>query len=51
MKALVEARSKGTTVERALADYFRKAETHYRALVEMATDASSSPATAREGFS
>jgi len=39
MKALGEARSKGTTVERALADYFRKAETHYRALVEMATDA------------
>ena len=39
MKALGEARSKGTTIERALADYFRKAETHYRALVEIATDA------------
>ena len=39
MKALGEARSKGTTVERALADYFRKSETHYRALVEMAADA------------
>jgi PAS domain S-box-containing protein len=39
MQAFGEARSRGTTVERALADYFRKAETHYRALVEMATDA------------
>ena len=34
-----EARSKGTTVEKALADFFRKSETHYKALVEMAADA------------
>ena len=38
MKALGEARSRGTTVERALADFFRKSETHYKALVEMAAD-------------
>ncbi|MCU0530679.1 MAG: PAS domain S-box protein [Syntrophales bacterium] len=38
-KALREARSRGTTVEEALADYFRRSETHYRALVEMAADA------------
>ena len=39
MKALGEARSRGTTVERALADFFRKSETHFKALVEMAADA------------
>ncbi len=39
MKALGEARSKKTTIEKALADFFRKAETHYRALIEMAADA------------
>ncbi len=39
MQALGEARSSGTTVERALADFFRKSETHYRALIEMAADA------------
>ena len=38
MQALAEARSRGTTVERALADFFRKSETHYKALVEMAAD-------------
>ena len=38
LKALGEARSRGTTVERALADFFRKSETHYKALVEMAAD-------------
>lgn len=38
-KALREAKSRGTTVEEALADYFRQSETHYRALVEMAADA------------
>ena len=39
MQALAEARSRGTTIERALADFFRKSETHYRALIEMAADA------------
>jgi|GEM_PF-867095 len=39
MKALGEAKSKRTTIEKALADFFRKSETHYRALVEMAADA------------
>jgi PAS domain S-box-containing protein len=39
MKALGEARSRGTTVERALANFFRRSETHYRALIEMAADA------------
>jgi PAS domain S-box-containing protein len=38
MQALAEARSRGTTVERALADFFRKSETHYKSLVEMAAD-------------
>jgi PAS domain S-box-containing protein len=38
MQALAEARSRGTTVERALTDFFRKSETHYKALVEMAAD-------------
>jgi PAS domain S-box-containing protein len=38
MKALDEARRRGTTVERALSDFFRKSETHYKALVEMAAD-------------
>ena len=38
MQALSEARSSGTTVEKALADFFRKSETHYRALIEMAAD-------------
>ena len=39
MKALGEARSKGTTVEGALADFFRKSQAHYKALIEMAADA------------
>jgi PAS domain S-box-containing protein len=38
MKALSEARSRGTTVEKALAGFFRRSETHYRVLVEMAAD-------------
>lgn len=38
VKALNEARSRGTTVEEALADFFRKSETHYRTLIEMAPD-------------
>ena len=38
VQALGEARSRGTTIERALADFFRKSETHYKALVEMAAD-------------
>ena len=39
MKALNEAKSRGTTVEQALANYFRRSETHYRALVDMAAEA------------
>jgi PAS domain S-box-containing protein len=39
MQALVEARRRGTSVEKALAGFFRKSETHYKALVEMAADA------------
>jgi PAS domain S-box-containing protein len=39
MKALEAARSSGTTVERALANFFRRSETHYRALIDMAADA------------
>ncbi len=39
MQALREARNKGTTIEKALADFFRKSETHYRALIDMAADA------------
>ena len=39
MKALGEARSRGTTVEKALAAFFRTSETHFKALVEMAADA------------
>jgi PAS domain S-box-containing protein len=39
MQALGEARNKGTTIEKALADFFRKSETHYRALIDMAADA------------
>jgi PAS domain S-box-containing protein len=38
VKALNEAKSRGTTVEEALADFFRKSETHYRTLIEMAPD-------------
>ncbi|HTZ41355.1 MAG TPA: PAS domain S-box protein, partial [Syntrophales bacterium] len=38
-RALSEAKARGTTVETALADFFKKSETHYRALVEMAADA------------
>jgi PAS domain S-box-containing protein len=47
MKALGEARSRGTTVEWALADFFRRSETHYRALIDMAAD--SIVAVDREG--
>jgi len=39
MKALGEARSRGTSVEKALAAFFRMSETHFKALVEMAADA------------
>lgn len=39
MKALGEARSRGTTVEKALAAFFRTSETHFKALVELAADA------------
>jgi len=39
MQALVEARSRGTTVEKALAGFFRKSEAHYKSLVELAADA------------
>ena len=39
MKALGEARSKGTTVEKALAAFFRTSEIHFKALVELAADA------------
>lgn len=39
MQALGEARKKGTTIEKALADFFRKSDTHYRALIDMAADA------------
>jgi PAS domain S-box-containing protein len=39
MQALAEARRRGTSVEKALAGFFRKSETHYKALVEMAADA------------
>jgi len=34
-----EAKSRKTTVEQALAAFFRTSETHFKALVEMATDA------------
>jgi len=37
--ALREAKSRGTTVEQALAAFFRTSETHFKALVEMAADA------------
>lgn len=36
--ALGEARSRGTTVERELAAFFRESETHYKTLIEMAAD-------------
>ncbi len=39
MQALAEARRRGTSVEKALAGFFRKSERHYKALVEMAADA------------
>ena len=39
MKALGEARSRGTTVEKALASFFKTSETHFKALVDLAADA------------
>lgn len=39
LQALREARSRGTTVERALADFFRESEARFRSLIEMAADA------------
>ena len=38
VSALGEVRSRGTTVERELAAFFRRSETHYRTLIEMAAD-------------